>query len=262
MPNYKHYRESISNELISIKDRVRDFVQHFPEDGRYKEIILKNILSRHLPKTVSIGTGFVMCDNHESTSQIDIIIYDNKIPPLFQIDDFVIVVKESVVGIIEVKSTIRKNEFREINQKAHKNGEMIVHGSSRFIFNGIFGYESDLKIEDSNLSVSIKDSLKDNHGRVGHICFGKDIFMQHWYRDSQRNFTNNEHCGFYKIKDLAFGYFISNLLESILININQNGCYGYNCVQHTDVFYQYLYPLIENGGKENYSIEKWKLLLD
>ena len=75
MPNYKHYRESISNELISIKDRVRDFVQHFPEDGRYKEIILKNILSRHLPKTVSIGTGFVMCDNHESTSQIDIIIY-------------------------------------------------------------------------------------------------------------------------------------------------------------------------------------------
>ena len=97
-----------------MKDRVRDFVLHCPEDGRYKEIILRNVLSRHLPKTVSIGTGFVMCDNHKATSQIDIIIYDNRIPPLFQIDDFVIVVKESVVGIIEVKTTIRKNEFKEI----------------------------------------------------------------------------------------------------------------------------------------------------
>ena len=80
MPNYKHYRESISNELISIKDRVRDFVNHFPEDGRYKEIILKNVLLKYLPKTVSIGTGFVMCENHQPTSQIDIIIYDNRIP--------------------------------------------------------------------------------------------------------------------------------------------------------------------------------------
>lgn len=262
MPDYKHYRESISNELISMKDRVRDFVKHFPEDGRYKEIILKNVLLRHLPKTVSIGTGFVMCDNHQSTSQIDIIIYDNRIPPLFQIGDFVIVVKESVVGIIEVKSTIRKNQFKEINEKAHKNGEMIMRNSPRFIFNGIFGYESDLKITDNNLSNSIANSLKENHGQVRHICFGKDIFMRYWHSDKQRNFTNNEHCGFYEIKDLAFGYFISNLLESILININQNGCYVYDCVQHTDVFYQYLYPLIENGDKENYSIENWKVLFN
>lgn len=50
MPNYKHYRESISNELISIKDRVRDFVQHFPEDGRYKEIILKIYYQDIYPK--------------------------------------------------------------------------------------------------------------------------------------------------------------------------------------------------------------------
>lgn len=263
MPNYKHYRESISNELISIKDRVRDFVQHFPEDGRYKEIILKNILIKHLPKTVSIGTGFVMCDNHKATSQIDIIIYDNRIPPLFQVDDFVIVVKESVVGIIEVKSTIRKNGFKEINKKAHENGKLIVGDNNlKLLFNGIFGYETDLRITNRELPFSISNSLTEYHGQVRHICFGKDIFMRYWHRDSQRNFTQNAHCGFYNLKDLAFGYFISNLLESVLININQNGCYAYNCVQHTEVFYEYLYPLIENGGKEHYSIDNWKLLLD
>lgn len=262
MPDYKHYRESISNELISTKDRVRDFVQHFPEDGRYKEIILKNIVIKNLPKTVSIGTGFVMCDNHKSTSQIDIIIYDNRIPPLFQIDDFVIVVKESVVGIIEVKSTIRKGNFKQIIKKAHNNGEMIVQNTTRTIFNGIFGYESDLNNLDANLSDSIINSLNEYHGQVNHICFGKDIFMRYWSRNMHRHFTNNEHCGFYNLKNLAFGYFISNLLESVMININQNGCYAYDCVQHTDVFYQYLYPLIENGGKEYYSIEHWKVLFD
>ncbi|MEE3349415.1 MAG: DUF6602 domain-containing protein [Candidatus Gastranaerophilaceae bacterium] len=263
MPDYKHYRKSISNELISIKDRVRDFVNHFPEDGRYKEIILKNVLIKHLPKTVSIGTGFVMCDNHKSTSQIDIIIYDNRIPPLFQIDDFVIVVKESVLGIIEVKSKLYKRKFKEINKKAHKNGQLIVgEDDLKLLFNGIFAYETDLDSNDSSLPNSIISSLNEHHGQVRHICFGKDIFMRYWYSDPQRNFSQNEHCGFYKLEDLSFGYFISNLLESILINVNQNGCYVYNCVQHTDVFYQYLYPLIENGGKEDYSIEDWKVIFN
>ena len=193
MPDYKHYRESISNELISTKDRVRDFVQHFPEDGRYKEI---------------------------------------------------------------------KGDFKQIIKKAHDNGEMIVQNTTRTIFNGIFGYESDLNNLDANLSDSIANSLNEYHGQVNHICFGKDIFMRYWSRNMHRHFTNNEHCGFYNLKNLAFGYFISNLLESVMININQNGCYACDCVQHTDVFYQYLYPLIENGGKEYYSIEHWKVLFD
>ncbi len=263
MPDYKHYRESISNELISIKDRVRDFVTHFPEDGRYKEIILKNVLLKHLPKTVSIGTGFVMCENHRPTSQIDIIIYDNRIPPLFQVDDFVIVVKESVLGIIEVKSKLYKGKFNEINKKAHENGQLIIgENNLKQLFNGIFAYETDLDSNDCFLSNPIILSLKEYHGQVRDICFGKDIFMKYWHSDTQRNFTQDEHCGFYKLEDLSFGYFISNLLESILINVNQNGCYVRNCVQHTDVFYQYLYPLIENGGKENFSIENWKVMFN
>ena len=263
MPNYKHYRKSISDELISTKDRVRDFVNHFPEDGRYKEIILKNILVKHLPKTVSVGTGFVMCNNHVATPQIDIIVYDNRIPPLFQIDDFVIVVRESVLGIIEVKTKLCKSKFKEINKKAHENGKLIVGDNNlKLLFNGIFGYETDLNPGARVLPSSIINSLKEYHGQVQHICFGKDIFMKYWHKNPQQNLTNDEHCSFYKLEDMSFGYFISNLLESILININQNGCYVHNCIQHTDVFYQYLYPLVENGGKESFSINTWKVKFD
>lgn len=156
-----------------------------------------------------------------------------------------------------------KGQFKEINKKAHKNGLLIIgENNQRLLFNGILGYETDLKPTNRNLSDTIISSLNEYHGQVGHIYFGKDIFMRYWHRDWQRNFTQNEHCGFYKLENLSFGYFISNLLESILINVNQNGCYVYNCVQHTDVFYQYLYPLIENGGKENFSIESWKVIFD
>lgn len=76
MPNYLEYQKSISSELISIKDRLRNFIDdhHWPEDGRYKEIILSDILRKHLPKSVSVGTGFIVCEQGLST-QIDIIIY-------------------------------------------------------------------------------------------------------------------------------------------------------------------------------------------
>ena len=62
MPNYIEYQQSISKELMSIKDRVRNFIDnhHWGEDGRYKEIILSHVLRQHLPKGVSVGTGFVV----------------------------------------------------------------------------------------------------------------------------------------------------------------------------------------------------------
>ena len=52
MPNYIEYQQSISRELLSIKDRVRNFIDnhHWGEDGRYKEIILSHVLRQHLPK--------------------------------------------------------------------------------------------------------------------------------------------------------------------------------------------------------------------
>ncbi len=77
MPDYISYRKSLSHELMSIKNRVRNFVSHWPEDGRYKEVILKNVLEAHLPKTVSVGTGFVVGDCSRTSSQIDIIVYSN-----------------------------------------------------------------------------------------------------------------------------------------------------------------------------------------
>ena len=257
MPNYKSYRQSISKELISQKNRVRDFVLHYSEDGRYKEVILKNLLEKYLPTTVSVGTGFVMAAEHKISSQIDIIIYDNRIPPLVKINDFVIVVREAVVGIIEVKSIIRKNCFKNMYEKAHNNGEFITQGINNVIFNGIFAYETDLNLHSKSLTKSINGVLQKCHGQVEYICFGKDLFMKYWY---PKTINESGHYSFYNLEDLSFGYFISYLIERILVKINQNGVYNTNqCVQRSKVFQNYLYPLIEDNGNENFKIDNWEL---
>lgn len=100
------YQQSIVSEFLSIKDRVRFFIdnKHWGEDGRYKEIILINYLRRILPSNVSVGTGFVKNKSGELTSQIDIIVYKSSALRLFSEGDFVILMPESILGIIKVKS--------------------------------------------------------------------------------------------------------------------------------------------------------------
>ena len=63
------------------------------------------MLKRHLTKNVSVGTGFIVTQEKIST-QIDIIIYVNKYQLMFEQGDFVIIPSESVLGIVEVQSSL------------------------------------------------------------------------------------------------------------------------------------------------------------
>lgn len=230
MPNYTKYQKSISDELIATKDRVRNFIDaaHWAEDGRYKEIILKDILVNKMPAFASIGTGFVMGDR--LSSQIDIIIYRSDIPVLFQKADFVIVSKEAVLGIIEVKTNLDNAKMHETFQKAHANGQII----GQHIFNGIFSYEMDYSMR--VLHEPIVNACRQYHGYVNNVSFGKDYFMKYWQDGSHRGEVGEKYR-IYKIENLSFGYFISNLIEDIY---NQ-----YQRAQLPNALLRVMYP-IEN----------------
>ena len=62
--------ESIAKEMHAKKNRVRNIIgdSHWGEEGKYKEIILKNIIQRYLPHDLSIGTGFIATKTNESIS--------------------------------------------------------------------------------------------------------------------------------------------------------------------------------------------------
>lgn len=211
----KKYFESVSKELKSVKDRVRNIIgsKHWGEDGRFKEAILRNVISKFLPPTYSIGTGFIINANKELTSQIDIIIYDSSSPLLFSEGDFVIALAHTVRGIIEVKTRVKSTkDLKKIIIKCEKNGNVISSALTNHIplFNGIFSYGCSLKFQ------KLKESLEEYYfergisdiRKVNNISLGADKFLHFW--------TNKPRViAGYELKNLSFAYFISNLLMTI-----------------------------------------------
>lgn len=212
MYDYNSFQKSISNELISIKNRVRNFIgnRHWGEDGRYKEIILRDIIVEKLPSFASCGTGFIVGEYHQISTQIDIIVYRNDIPLLFKKGDFIIAPQEAVLGIIEVKTKLYYGNIEETIRKSHENGKLV----NQEIFNGIFSYNNYDERQDGRLHLEnkIKEVLSNYAGKVNYISFGKDYFLKYWKDGEPNNLPDNKY-NLYRIEDLAFGYFISNLIE-------------------------------------------------
>ena len=279
LPNYTEFVRSFSNELRAIENRVRHLIgvgHHNAEEGRYKEIILAEILRSSLPENIGIGTGFVLCDDKQASSQIDIILYDkSKNAEVLKKGNFVIVLKQSVLGIIEVKTTLRSGEMKGIIDKLCENKAKIDFGKNdknKFIFVGLFGYHFEdepneyeilqdvSQTQDSIMTSQNSDekfknfldkkkkifrtSLEKNFNSrkqfIDCIACGKDYFVKFW--EKKKPFEDNlyEHYSFYGIRDLSFGYFISNIKEYIQMltsaRIGQND--------------KLLFPIDE--GKEHY----------
>ena len=110
--DFKKFYESLNKELMAVKDRLESLIGdvHRGENGKYREAILKNVISKFLPKNYSMGTGFVINAKKEITKQIDIIVYENSSPVLFSEGDFVVVLANTVKAIIEVKSSMKSGK--------------------------------------------------------------------------------------------------------------------------------------------------------
>ena len=108
-------------------------------------------------------------------------------------------------------------------------------GNNKKIFNGIFVYEEheepdwlgvdSEKLE--NVKNQLERALRKSRGIVNHICIGNNIFIKFWYpgerKDKEKENVYTIYytiCKIkckekeYEIKDLAFAYFISNLIKS------------------------------------------------
>ena len=234
----KKFQKSITKELDTVKDRVRNLIgsSHWGEEGKYKEAILRNVIRRFLPANLSLGTGFVIRKDNNRTqisNQIDIIVYDNTIPVLFSEGDFVITTYKNVKAIIEVKTKIRNSNLQEIIEKAKENGKLIVKDA----FNGIFSYEYDDNINSSY----VDDVLKSTKGHVNHLSLGKDKFIRFWKKEDRNRLSppvincEGDFYNIYKLKGLSFSYFISNLLDMA-------------CSEKLDDRWWFLFPI--EGTKE------------
>ncbi len=111
-----NYFQLVSDELLIKLAQTKQFIKkHNPTIGILTEEILRTFLKNYLSKSVSVEQGFILSKNGEMSKQCDILIYDsNNYAPFYRINDIVIVPDDSVIAIIEVKTTITKQIFHQV----------------------------------------------------------------------------------------------------------------------------------------------------
>lgn len=88
--------------------------------GKIREIIVQKFLRPHLPKNLDIRSGVIIDQDGKRTNQQDCVILDTRLP-LVDVgsDTDAILISESVVATVEVKSFLNKTElFRSLEASA------------------------------------------------------------------------------------------------------------------------------------------------
>ncbi|KKS05039.1 hypothetical protein A2W45_01670 [Candidatus Curtissbacteria bacterium RIFCSPHIGHO2_12_41_11] len=105
--------ESFASEIESKFQRIKSLVSHRVASGDYHEEIIRTVLRNFLSKRYSVKKGFIYKSQSEVSKQLDILIIDENSPAayLFQEGDFAIVIPESVIAVMEIKTTLNSNDF-------------------------------------------------------------------------------------------------------------------------------------------------------
>jgi hypothetical protein len=236
MPNFEAYHRSLTDELYSIKDRIRTLVTHWGTDGEHKEVALRSVLRRHLPATVTVGRGFVVSPWGGST-QIDVMVTDASKPVLFRDGDLLIVTADAVVAVIEVKTSLgTEKEIAEALTKLSEIEETCRDTTGRDqVWTGLFVFSGEPEDQERVLR-AIGTAYNHTRRPVNCVAFGKRVFVRYWIRGAD---VQSDERGpvwhSYDLPDVAPSYFLGNLIDSITTVDNQSAGFAW-------------FPLI--GGKE------------
>lgn len=106
--------------------------QHSGEDGRFVEDLVREYLSRYLPKDLEVLTGFILrpavktgengferrTDADQHSTQLDIVVFDSGMYPIFQrFGNSVIVPPEGVIAIVSVKKHLYDGDIQSECEK-------------------------------------------------------------------------------------------------------------------------------------------------
>lgn len=137
--NYRQQAETLLRGLSKAREL---FSQHKPSIGYVGEEALRRVLKRLLPNDYDVCQGFVINKSLKSdetlSKQCDIIIYrKNKGAVEYSYGDIKIINANSVIAVIEVKSSIKEETFITTLKAFEKLRELGVSNLFVFIFNSI-----------------------------------------------------------------------------------------------------------------------------
>ena len=110
------YFDHVTKQLHSKIAQAKVYItKHNPTTGALAEAVLREFLQEHLPGAVSVEQGFIITPDGGLSKQCDILIYDShRYAPFYRAGDVVVVPAESVIALIEVKTSIDKARFHEV----------------------------------------------------------------------------------------------------------------------------------------------------
>lgn len=86
---------------------------HSAEFGRYRERAVERFLRLLTPQRLAFSDGFIITPRDQVSTQCDIIIYKKNDTPLINDNNATFFPVESVAGVVEVKSTLKKSELKD-----------------------------------------------------------------------------------------------------------------------------------------------------
>lgn len=108
-----NWSNTLSRLLNAAQEVSGSISSHGDIIGDAREVFLRDILSRFVPKNTYIGTGQIVDINGGKSKQIDIILYRSDFPVFQTLGQSEIFLLEGVVATIEVKSSLNPVTLNE-----------------------------------------------------------------------------------------------------------------------------------------------------
>jgi hypothetical protein len=129
----KTYASMIVQNLLNKIDSLSS-LDHNLTKGELRELFVSDVLSSFLTKQFDVGSGIIVNQKEEQSSQIDIIIYDNRIvPPFIKEQHIGVYPAESVLGVLEIKSNLTYLEI-EKTENNYKHLREIIYSNEASIY--------------------------------------------------------------------------------------------------------------------------------
>lgn len=227
-PDYLAFHKSMAAELDALKNRVRNLVTHWGEDGAHKEATLRAVLRRHLPESVTVGTGFIVGDGVAST-QVDVLIVDKSKPTLFRDGDMMIVTPDAVRAVIEVKTRLARVSLRNALAKLAKIAFLCQRTDEPHrVWTGVFEYEGGMT-DHAAVLTALRNAHEAEQAFVDGVALGGDHFFLHWKSEDMKGgpALASDFWRSYEITRLAPAYFLGNLVFACAGRRDQPGSYAW-----------------------------------
>lgn len=209
-------------------EEITSKIQHNGEKGTARENILQEYLKSYIPEKYSFSKGTIVDCKDVQSKQIDIIIHDKFLTPyLVDMNDTKIIPIESVYGVIEVKSTLSKDELRKCVKNIESVRKLQKKTISDYYFptaGMVFAYDSDASLEAIYKNLNELSEDVDIDKRISCVCVLNKGVILPVDKNGLRNVTlfpnENTVYGIFNNTDdalLLFYLILSQILNSITI---------------------------------------------